>query len=79
MAYWIFKCNAELYRLKDRLADPNPRISWAVSRHREEIGPEDTVFVWLTGHRTNRPTAPLVLTISFISHTRPVSSMEDDH
>lgn len=49
MAFWIFKCNPELYRLEDRLADSNPTISWSVSRHREEIGPGDTVFLWVTG------------------------------
>jgi predicted RNA-binding protein with PUA-like domain len=51
MAFWIFKCNPELYRLEDRLADPNPTISWTVSRHREEIGPGDTVFLWVTGSK----------------------------
>jgi predicted RNA-binding protein with PUA-like domain len=49
MAFWIFKCNPENYRLNDRLADPNPKISWTISRHREEIGPGDTVFLWVTG------------------------------
>jgi predicted RNA-binding protein with PUA-like domain len=49
MAFWIFKCNPEVYRLDDRLADPNPTISWTVSRHRDEIGPGDTVFLWVTG------------------------------
>src|SRR5205807_2445612 len=49
MAFWIFKCNPDLYRLEDRLSDPNPTISWTVSRHREEIGPGDTVFLWVTG------------------------------
>ena len=49
MAFWIFKCNPDGYRLDDRLADPNPTISWTVSRHREEIVPGDTVFLWVTG------------------------------
>jgi hypothetical protein len=49
MALWIFKCNPEIYRLEDRLADPNPTLTWTVSRHREEIGPGDTVFLWVTG------------------------------
>src|SRR5262245_1787404 len=49
MAFWIFKCNPEKYRLADRLADPNPMITWTVSRHRGEIGPGDTVFLWVTG------------------------------
>jgi hypothetical protein len=49
MAFWIFKCNPEKYRLADRLADPNPKITWKVSRYRDEIGPGDTVFIWETG------------------------------
>jgi predicted RNA-binding protein with PUA-like domain len=49
MAFWIFKCNPEKYRLEDRLADPNPRLSWTVSRHRDEIESGDTVFLWVTG------------------------------
>ena len=50
MAYWIFKCNPEKYRLADRLADPNPTtLTWTVSRHRDEIGPGDTVFPSETG------------------------------
>lgn len=49
MAYWIFKYNPKNYRLADRLADPNPVITWTVSRYREEIGPGDTIFLWGTG------------------------------
>jgi hypothetical protein len=49
MAFWIFKCNPGKYRLTDRLADPNPTLTWTVSRHRDEIGPGDTVFLWETG------------------------------
>lgn len=49
MAYWIFKYNPEVYHLNDRLADPNPEITWTVSRHRHEIGPGDTIFLWQTG------------------------------
>jgi hypothetical protein len=49
MAFWIFKCNPEKYRLAERLADPNPTLTWTVSRHQEEIGPGDTVFLWETG------------------------------
>jgi hypothetical protein len=49
MAYWIFKYNPEKYRLDDRLADPNPEITWTVSRYRDEIAPGDTIFIWQTG------------------------------
>jgi hypothetical protein len=48
MAYWIFKYNPAFYRLDDRLADPNPDITWTVSRYRDEIAPGDTIFVWQT-------------------------------
>ena len=49
MAFWIFKCNPEKYRVADRLADPNPNLTWTVSRYRDQIGPGDTIFIWETG------------------------------
>lgn len=49
MAFWIFKCNPDKYRLADRLADPNPTLTWKVSRFRDEINAGDTVFLWVTG------------------------------
>lgn len=49
MAFWIFKCNPDKYRLADRLADPNPTLTWTVSRFRDEINAGDTVFLWVTG------------------------------
>ena len=49
MAFWIFKCSPEKYRLRDRLADPNPTILWKVSRYQGEMRAGDTVFVWETG------------------------------
>lgn len=49
MNYWIFKCNPELYRIDDRLNDPNPVITWKVSRYRNEIQDGDTTFIWKTG------------------------------
>jgi EVE domain len=49
MAYWIFKYNPAFYRLDDRLADPDPDITWTVSRYRDEIAPGDTIFIWQTG------------------------------
>jgi len=51
MAFWIFKCNPERYRLDERLADrANSRITWTISRFKDEIGPGDTVFLWVTGN-----------------------------
>ena len=49
MAFWIFKCNPEIYRIADRLADPNPHLTWTVSRYRDQIAPGDTIFIWETG------------------------------
>jgi hypothetical protein len=49
VAFWIFKCNPEKYRLAERLADPNPTLTWQANQHREEIGPGDTAFIWKTG------------------------------
>ena len=49
MSYWIFKYNPEKYRLQERLADPNPTITWTITRYRDQISPGDTIFVWETG------------------------------
>jgi hypothetical protein len=49
MAFWIFKCNPKHYRLSERLADPNPTISWRVTKHHNEIMSGDTAFIWETG------------------------------
>jgi hypothetical protein len=49
MAFLIFKCSPDNYRLSDRLAAPNPTVSWRVTRYRDEIGTGDTVFIWETG------------------------------
>ncbi|MDQ5903488.1 MAG: hypothetical protein QG672_1079 [Pseudomonadota bacterium] len=50
MAFWIFKCNPQHYRIGARLADPSSLITWNVTRYRDEIQPGDTVFLWVTGH-----------------------------
>ena len=49
MAFWIFKCNPKKYCVADRLANPNSHRTWTVSRHRDQIGPGDTIFIWETG------------------------------
>lgn len=49
MNYWIFKCDPQKYRLNERMADPNPLITWNVTRYREQIQPGDIVFLWETG------------------------------
>ena len=49
MAYWIFKVNPEQYRIDERLADPEVRITWQVSKYRDQIRTGDTAFIWRTG------------------------------
>lgn len=49
MPYWIFKCNPKKYSIARRSTDPNPEITWTVTRFRDEIGPGDTIFIWETG------------------------------
>ena len=49
MNYWIFKCNPEMYNLDARLSDPNPEITWLVTRYTNDIRPGDIAFLWQTG------------------------------
>ncbi|MCX6064196.1 MAG: EVE domain-containing protein [Chloroflexi bacterium] len=49
MNYWVFKANSEHYRIDERLLDPAPQITWAVTRYHERIQQGDTVFIWRTG------------------------------
>jgi 5-methylcytosine-specific restriction protein A len=49
MAYWLFKCNPGRYNLDARLLNPDPVITWTVSRYADEIRPGDKVFLWATG------------------------------
>ena len=39
MAFWLFKFDPDRYRLAERLADPNPVLTWLVSRYRDDIRP----------------------------------------
>ena len=48
MKYWSFQCNPKLYRIDDRLNDPNPMITWKVTRYKDEIKDGDTAFIWKT-------------------------------
>jgi predicted RNA-binding protein with PUA-like domain len=47
--YWIFKANPEQYRIDDRMLNPEPMITWAVTRYHERIQKGDTVFIWRAG------------------------------
>src|SRR4051794_15478172 len=49
MSFWIFKCNPTKYDLAKRLEDPRDAITWTVTQHKDEIGPGDTAFLWITG------------------------------
>jgi hypothetical protein len=49
MNYWIFKANPEKYRIDERLLEPYPFITWAVTRYHERIQKDDVVFVWRAG------------------------------
>jgi 5-methylcytosine-specific restriction enzyme A len=51
MAFWLFKYRPDRYRLADRMVDPNPVITWTVTRFRNDIRPGDTAFLWETGRR----------------------------
>jgi hypothetical protein len=52
MKHWIFKYNTDIYRLDLRLDDPEPRMTWSISRYREQIQADDVAFLWQTGkHR----------------------------
>ena len=37
MSYWIFKTNPDKYLLDERLRDAEPKISWKVTRYKDEI------------------------------------------
>ncbi len=51
MSFWIFKCDPKRYRLSDRMADPNPTISWLVTRYKKQITAGDIVFLMETGRK----------------------------
>jgi len=47
--YWIFKSNPILYRIDDRLMDPEPNTTWQVNRFRKDIHRGDIAFIWRAG------------------------------
>jgi predicted RNA-binding protein with PUA-like domain len=48
MNYWIFKCNPHKYRIEERLKNPEKKITWLVTRYRDQINVGDIAFVWRT-------------------------------
>ena len=51
MNYWIFKCDPKRYHLASRMIDPNPQITWLVTRYKKVIAPGDIVFLMESGPR----------------------------
>jgi predicted RNA-binding protein with PUA-like domain len=49
MNFWIFKSNPDLFKLDDRLQDPEPHTTWKVSRYKDGIQIGDLAFIWRTG------------------------------
>ena len=49
MNYWIFKCSPEKYDIDRRMKDPESRITWLVTRYKDEIENGDIAFLWQTG------------------------------
>jgi hypothetical protein len=47
--YWLVCCDPKRYPLEDRLLDPNPRMTWRVTRYHDDMAAGDLAFVWLTG------------------------------
>ncbi len=72
VAFWIFKSNPILFKLDERLQDPEPHTSWTVSRYRNEIQIGDLAFIWRTG-----PERGIVAVVEIIS--KPEEMYELDH
>jgi hypothetical protein len=51
MKYWLVCCDPERYPLDERLRDPDPRMTWRVTRYHDDMAAGDLAFVWLTGTR----------------------------
>lgn len=49
MKYWLICCDPKTYPLDERLEDPDPRMTWRVTRYHDDIAAGDLAFVWLTG------------------------------
>lgn len=66
---WLLQCNPIKWRIHDSVADGHEVNAWSVSRHLDEIGPDDDVALWLTGSaggvvavgHTTGPPAPVAL------------------
>jgi hypothetical protein len=47
--YWLVCCDPERYPLSERLRNPDPRLTWRVTRYHDDMAAGDLAFVWLTG------------------------------
>lgn len=72
MSYWIFKCNPSKYNLDARLKDPEPLLTWTVTRFQNDIKAGDIVFLWRSGEPRG-----IVATIKVLSN--PVAMFEMQH
>lgn len=55
MSYWIFKCrptngSEDGYLFDARMADPDPKTTWRITRYTDEIRSGDVAFIWKTGN-----------------------------
>jgi hypothetical protein len=70
--YWLLCCDPKQYPLDDRLRDPNPRMTWRVTRYHDDMAAGDLAFVWLTG--ADRGVCAVMHVISsaeVVDHTDP--------
>jgi len=51
MRYWIYKTNPEKYRIEERLHDPEPEITWKVTRYADLTAAGDIAFIWMAGEQ----------------------------
>jgi predicted RNA-binding protein with PUA-like domain len=51
LTFWIFKSNPSLFKLDERLRDPEPITTWKVSRYKDDIQIGDLAFIWRTGDK----------------------------
>lgn len=51
MRFWIFRIDPKKYNIADRLRDAslNPRTTWNIVQHRDDIHTGDTAFIWENG------------------------------
>lgn len=72
MKYWLLCCDPEGYPLDERLRDPDPRMTWRVTRYHDHIAAGDLAFVWVTGpHRGIRAVLHVISSAEVVDQTGP--------